>query len=277
MAIDWVMRLATRGNEGITWVKEEGLSHLYFAGDIAALSDTTQGLQCLVESVGRCAGGLGLVISEKKTKNMLPGEYQLSTDVLINHNKVETVENFTYLGSSINNKGIIDHGLNCRMGKASAAINQLRKIWNDKKITLRPKLHFYNSSVLPTLLYGCESWQLTQAKKKNAFDTKCLRKILGIHWSDHVTNKEVRIRSGQPLASATICKRRMSWLGHVTRLPPTRPAQQALRWTPAGQRRRGRPRMNWRQTVDRDVKTLANNISRWNALTASCFYRRGNH
>ena len=71
----------------------------------------------------------------------------------------------------------------------------------------------------------------------------------------------------------------MSWLGHVTRLPPTRPAQQALWWTPAGQRRRGRPRMNWRQTVDRylqlvnktwsNVRMLANNRSGWNALTAT--------
>ena len=119
-------------------------------------------------------------------------------------------------------------------------------------------------------------------KQQNAFDTKCLRKILGFHWSDRVTNKEVWIRSGQPLAYATICRRRMSWLGHVTRLPATRPAQQAMWWTPAGQRRRGRPRMNWRRTVDRDLqlvnkrwsdfRMLANNISGCNALTASCVW-----
>ena len=124
-------------------------------------------------------------------------------------------------------------------------------------------------------------------KQIDAFDTKCLRKMLNIHWSDRVTIKEVRIRSGQPLASASICRRCMSCLGHVTRLPPTRPAQQALWWTPTGQRRRGRPRMNWRQTVDgdlqlvnkrwSDVRMLANNIPGWNALTASCVYRRWSH
>ena len=63
----WVMRLATRDNEGITCVKEERLSDLDFADDIAALSNTPQGLQCLMESVARYADGLGLVIIEKKT------------------------------------------------------------------------------------------------------------------------------------------------------------------------------------------------------------------
>ena len=52
-----IMRLVTRGDEGITWVKEECLSDLDFADDTAALSDTTQGLQCLVESVGRYVDG----------------------------------------------------------------------------------------------------------------------------------------------------------------------------------------------------------------------------
>ena len=75
---------------GSCWIKEEGLSDQDFADDIAALSVTTQGLQCLVESVGRYTDVLGLVISEKKTKHMLTGEHQLSTDVLINHNKVKT-------------------------------------------------------------------------------------------------------------------------------------------------------------------------------------------
>ena len=146
------------------------------------------------------ADGLGLVISEKKTKHTLTGEHQLSTDVLINHNKAETVEKFTNLGSSINNQGIIDHELRCRVGKASAVF---RKCGTKRILATKNK----------------------PRKQIDAFDTKCLRKMLGIHWSDHVTNKEVRIRSGQALASAATCRRRMSWLGHVS---PTRPAQQAL-------------------------------------------------
>lgn len=55
-----------------------------------------------------------------------------------------------------------------------------------------------------------------------------LKKILDILWSDYVTKGEERIRSGQPLTSSTICKRHVSWLGHVPRLPHIRTVHQAL-------------------------------------------------
>ena len=36
-------------------------------------------------------------------------------------------------------------------------------------------------------------------------------------------------------------KRRWRWIGHVNRMPPTSIPRIAMRWTPAGNRRRGRP------------------------------------
>ena len=112
--------------------------------------------------------------------------------------------------------------------------------------------------MLFTLLYGCESWSLKAAQEKqlDAFDSRCLRKILGIKWSDFITNTEVRQISDQPPVSATICKRRLKWLGHVARLPSNRLAHQTLWWTPKGRRRRGRPKMNWQQTIKRDLQDI---------------------
>jgi len=54
--------------------------------------------------------------------------------------------------------------------------------------------------ILPVFLYGAE----TIEKRIDAFDQWCLRHILNITWSEHVTNFEVRIGStGQPLLSDT--------------------------------------------------------------------------
>ena len=151
VAIDWVLRRVTK-DHGIAWSEDKCLADLDFADDIAAFSDSAQGLQHLGESVSNAAEGLGLVISAKKTKNMLTGEHHSSTDVVINNNKIENVENVTYLGTSMNNQGNMDHELNCRVGKASAAFNQLTKIWKNKKFSIKSKLRFYNSNVLSTLL-----------------------------------------------------------------------------------------------------------------------------
>jgi len=288
LAIDWVLSKAT-DRKGIQWVQEQKLSDLDFADDIAALAETTQELQPLVSDIGSSAASIGLKISTKKTKNMLSGPHPPATAVFIDQDEVEVVENFTYLGSSINNNGEIDKELDCRIGKASAAFNQLGKIWRCKKLSLKLKLRFYNSNVLSTLLYGSESWNLktSHEKKLDAFDSKCVRKILGIKWSDFVSNKDIRAQTRQQPVSSIICKRRLSWLGHVVRLPPERFAHQVLQWKPQGRRRRGRPKMNWQQTVDRDllpagkrwkdVWRLAADRACWNTLTASCVARRGSY
>ena len=73
VTINWVMKQAT-GNKDIDWVEDQKLSEVDFADDIAALSNNTQDLQEFVNAIGQTAGGLGLVISNKKTKNMLAGE-----------------------------------------------------------------------------------------------------------------------------------------------------------------------------------------------------------
>ena len=55
-----------------------------------------------------------------------------------------------------------------------------------------------------------------QERKLDAFDSWCLRKILGIRGVDFITNAEVRDHSQQEPVSNTICWRRLSWLGHVS-------------------------------------------------------------
>ena len=48
----------------------------------------------------------------------------------------------------------------------------------------------------------------------------CLRRILIIHWSEFVTNDEIRSRAGQPFLSDTVRSRRLSFIGHLYRADP---------------------------------------------------------
>ncbi|KAI8487026.1 hypothetical protein Bbelb_352860 [Branchiostoma belcheri] len=216
IAIDWVLKESTRG-KGIPWLQGQRLSDLDFADDIAGLAESTKDLQTLVSKIGSAAGGIGLTISDKKTKNMLTGSHPPPTAVFIDGKEVETVQNFTYLGSSINSNGDMDKELDCRVGKASAAFNQLGKLWRNKKLSIKTKMRFYNSNVLSTLLYGCETLhlKLSQERRLDAFDSKCLRKILGIRWNDFTLNKIIRLQAKQQPVSSVMCKRRLSWLGRM--------------------------------------------------------------
>ena len=67
--------------------------------------------------------------------------------------------------------------------------------------------------ILPIFLYGSEVWwsvTSSLSKKIDALDNWCLRRILPIHWTDFVSNEEVRSRTGQPFLSDTIRGRRLS-------------------------------------------------------------------
>ena len=46
---------------------------------------------------------LAFLVMPNKTKNMLIGEHLTPSDVSIGQSKIEVMENFSYLGSSINN------------------------------------------------------------------------------------------------------------------------------------------------------------------------------
>jgi len=110
-------------------------------------------------------------------------------------------------------------------------------------------------------------------------------KILGITWKDHVTNMEVLSRIGQRRLQDIVAERRLRMAGHIIRMPPGRPANHAMSWTPRGSgRRQGRPTKTWRSIFKEDlvdrrvdwnsVRAVATNRSRWRTFAAHWRYVR---
>jgi len=92
-------------------------------------------------------------------------------------------------------------------------------------------------------------------------DNWCLRRILHIHWTDFVSNEEVRSRTGQPFLSDTIRGRRLSCFGHLSRADPSQDHFWALQsgtlCPPRDWRHRaGRPTQTWLRTVEDDLWPL---------------------
>jgi len=144
----------------------------------------------------------------------------LRSDVLIGQNEIETVDDFTYLGRSTNNQRAMSryHEINSILGIATATFtfNQRPKIYGSQDVNINMRLD--NLDVLSISPCGCKTWHLisNQETKLDAFDSRCIRTILGIKCSDFNVNAGV----------TTICQRRLDWLFHVPRLPlrdfPTR-------------------------------------------------------
>ena len=73
---------------------------------------------------------------------------------------------------------------------ATLAIVRLMTIWKSNKISIQTKILLYKSLVLSIMLYGCETWTLTEYLERRiiAFETKPYSHILGISYREHKTN-----------------------------------------------------------------------------------------
>ena len=136
------------------------------------------------------------------------------------------------------------------------AFASLYTIWKAKNISIPTKMRLYKSNILSVLLYGAESWKTTTKINQllETFQSKCLRRILKIYWPEKVTNEEVRRRAGIRSVVEEVRRRKWSWIGHVCRMDQTALPRTALRWTPEGKRKRGRPKETWRRSVEKEMK-----------------------
>ena len=195
---------------------------LLFADDAALVSHSASGLQRLLNKFSAACAEFALVISTKKTVVMHQGD---QSPIIVNGQELESVDNFAYLGSTINRGLTIEQELQTRIGRAASIFKSLReRAWHKKYLTIRTKCRIYECYILSTLLYRTETWTTyaLHEKKLNAFHLRCLRRIMGINWWDRITNEEVLSRAGSRSLFQTLKLRRMRWLGHLRRMPDGR-------------------------------------------------------
>ncbi|GFS18977.1 endonuclease-reverse transcriptase [Elysia marginata] len=162
---------------------------------------------------------------------------------------LELVDKFKYLGATLHEDGSSTVEVRTRIALATAAFAKLGKIWKSF-ISFKAKHKLFRSLVSFILTCGCETWTLlTDTERRiQAFENKCLRKLLRISYKDHVTNESVReivvacVGPQEPLL-ATVKRRKLAWFGHVTRHDSL--SKTILQGTVEGKRRRGRQKKAW--------------------------------
>ena len=85
---------------------------------------------------------------------------------------------------------------------------------------LSTKIQVYRAFVIPTLLYGAETWVLYQKQIRLLvwFHQRCLHFILGIKWQDYMSNEEVLKPASLLSIESILLQVQLSWACHVTRM-----------------------------------------------------------
>lgn len=251
-----------------------------FADDCALVAHTESDLQLMLDRFSDASRLFGLSISLGKTEVLYqpaPNTNSIAPIIVIDGTQLANVEQFKYLGSTISHDGSLDREIDARVSKASQALGRLRnRVLCQHNIRLKTKLRVYNAVVLPSLLYGSESWTLYRKhmKKLESFHVRALRSILGIKWQDRITNLEVLDRAHSSSIESILIKTQLRWVGHVIRMDIHRMPRRLLYGELVdGKRNKGRPKkrfkdnvkanLQWCQIEPKELEECASDRPRW--------------
>ena len=149
-----------------------------------------------------------------------------------------------------------------RIDLAAAAMSDISCVWSQKHLTLAAKVSLSVLQSVNLSIYGSETWTLLQAdaKRLEAFHTRCQQRIQGLLWHNFVSNEGVRTRTGLAQLNETIQKRCVSLCGHIAHLGRKVLVNQALQiavdvlnGVPTWRWRRNWTRNTWIQQISVDT------------------------
>ena len=166
--------------------------------------------------------------------------------------------------------GGLDTEIFTRIYKATVAFGNLHKrLWDDHDVSLKTKVAVYQASIIPTLLYGCESWTpyRRQISYLDSFHMRRLRTICKESWDDKVKNSEILSRCNISGIESFLIRAQTRWTGHVIRMDETRiPKQLFYGQIPNAPRKIGRPLLRYKDKLKDNLKHLDLLSNTWEKL-----------
>ena len=185
----------------------------------------------------------------------------LSPIKICSHTYLPVVNKFCYLGSFISRdcKDYVD--VTNRIRKAGNAFGALRlSIFSSRAITDEAKSTVYKSLILPILLYGAESWCLTEylLRQLRNFHHSCLRAMCRINRSHvflhRISTESLLMQLHIKSIEFYVFNRQLSWLGHIGRMSFDRLPRKLLSCWVFNKRLRGSPEFTYGRGVYKALK-----------------------
>ena len=244
---------------------------LAYADDIDIVGRNLRDVTAAFSRIEKESAKVGLAVNEDKTK-LLVSTSRRSTRLgqyvnVDNRHNFEVVDEFIYLGSAVNKNNDVSLEIKRRIVLANRCYFALSNHFRDKALSRTTKLQLYRTLIRPVLLYGSETWVISQADETSlrVFERKILRKIFG----PVKDNGEYRRRMNHELYELypdidvvkVIKISRLRWLGHVSRMAETDPARKIFEDVLEGSRKRGRPKLRWKDQVEDSLRDFG--IANW--------------
>ena len=160
---------------------------------------------------------------------------------------VETVTDFTFLGSKITVDGDFHHEIKRRLLLGRKAVTNLDSVLKSTDITLLKKIHLVKAMVFPVVMYRCESWTIKRAESQrlDAFELWCWRRLLRVPWTARTSNQSIlKEISPEYSLEGLMLKLKLQSFGHLMQRADSF-EETLMLGKIEGRRRRGQQRMRW--------------------------------
>ena len=236
-------------------IREEAPWTMMFADDIVICSESKEWLERKLESWRYALERRGMKINRRKTEYMCVNERQDKGTVKMQGEEVAKVEDFKYLGSTVQSNGECGREVKKRVQAGWNGWRRMSGVICDRRVSARVKGKVYRVAVRPAMLYGLETVALTkrQEAEMEVAELKMLLFSLGVTRMDKIRNEYIRGTAQVGRFGEKTREARLRWYGHVLRKDDGYIGRRMLKMELPGKRKRGRPKRRFMDVVKEDM------------------------
>ncbi|KAK3514022.1 hypothetical protein QTP70_001284 [Hemibagrus guttatus] len=175
-------------------VRQESPWTMMFADDIVICSESREQVEENLERWRFALERRGMKVSRSKTEYMCVNEREGSGTVRLQSEEVKKVQEFKYLGSTVQSNGECGKEVKKRVQAGWNGWRKVSGVLCDRRISARIKGKVYRTVVRPAMLYGLETVSLRKRLESELelAELKILRFSLGVTRLDRIRNEYIR-------------------------------------------------------------------------------------
>ncbi|KAK3552622.1 hypothetical protein QTP86_017898 [Hemibagrus guttatus] len=243
-------------------VRQESPWTMMFSDEIVICSESRDQVEENLERWRFALERRGMKVSRSKTEYMCVNEREGSGTVRLQGEEVKKVQEFKYLGSTVQSSGECGKEVKKRVQAGWNAWRKVSGVLCDQKISARIKGKVYRTVVRPAMLYGLETVPLRkrQESELEVAELKMLRFSLGVTRLDRIRNKYIRGTAHVGRLGDKVREARLRWFGHVQRRESEYIGRRMLDMELPGRRQRGRPKRRYMDGINEDMKLVGASV-----------------
>ncbi|KAK3508706.1 hypothetical protein QTP70_004246 [Hemibagrus guttatus] len=243
-------------------VRQESPWTMMFADDIVICSESREQVEENLERWRFALERRGMKVSRSKTEYMCVNEREGSGTVRLQGEEVKKVQEFKYLGSTVQSNGECGKEVKKRVQAGWNGWRKVSGVLCDRKISARIKGKVYRTVVRPAMLYGLETVSLRkrQESELEVAELKMLRFSLGVKRLDRIRNEYIRGTAHVGRLGDKVREARLRWFGHVQRRESEYIGRRMLDMELPGRRQRGRPKRRYMDGINEDMKLVGASV-----------------